>query len=283
MVTNNILIVCKPRKAAERSSGSHKEHDETLEKIKAWKKTQPCGSVSIATLAEAHRGFLEAAGKPCYDLVVAVGGDGTLLAVSHFVGDDIPVLLINSAPSYSEGYFAGGDLSNVTELLDDWQSFVVDALERPKIARMRISLNGHVLTSRALNDALFCHSNPAMTSRYSLQTPGQDAEAQMSSGVWFCTAAGSTAAVRSAGGFTMPHDNKNLQYLVREPFQPRRKRIHNVHGFVRPTEKIEITSGIKDGAIYIDGSYITNAVYEGDKLVIEASDRPLTLVNFRKK
>ena len=38
------------------------------------------------------------------DLVVAVGGDGTLLAASHNVVD-VPILGVNSAPGHSVGFF----------------------------------------------------------------------------------------------------------------------------------------------------------------------------------
>lgn len=34
-----------------------------------------------------------------FDLVVTVGGDGTLLQASHFMDDSIPVLGVNSDPT----------------------------------------------------------------------------------------------------------------------------------------------------------------------------------------
>ena len=40
-----------------------------------------------------------------YDLVVTVGGDGTLLAASHLLGPETPVLGVNSAPEHSVGFF----------------------------------------------------------------------------------------------------------------------------------------------------------------------------------
>lgn len=36
------------------------------------------------------------------DLVVTVGGDGTLLQASHFMDDSIPVLGVNSDPTKAE-------------------------------------------------------------------------------------------------------------------------------------------------------------------------------------
>src|ERR1019366_7356859 len=40
-----------------------------------------------------------------HDLVVTVGGDGTLLAASHGIGPGIGLLGVNSAPSHSLGFF----------------------------------------------------------------------------------------------------------------------------------------------------------------------------------
>ena len=48
-----------------------------------------------------------------FDLVVTIGGDGTLLQASHFMDDSIPVLGVNSDPTQIEevslllGPFAG--------------------------------------------------------------------------------------------------------------------------------------------------------------------------------
>lgn len=36
------------------------------------------------------------------DLVVTIGGDGTLLQASHFMDDSVPVLGVNSDPTQSE-------------------------------------------------------------------------------------------------------------------------------------------------------------------------------------
>jgi NAD+ kinase len=43
-----------------------------------------------------------------WDLVVTLGGDGTLLWASHLVGPETPMLAINSAPRTSVGYFLRG-------------------------------------------------------------------------------------------------------------------------------------------------------------------------------
>jgi NAD+ kinase len=51
------------------------------------------------------------------DLVVTVGGDGTLLGASHGIGPGVPLLGINSSPAHSIGFFCAGKKGHVHETL----------------------------------------------------------------------------------------------------------------------------------------------------------------------
>src|SRR4029453_1431301 len=143
--------------------------------------------------------FPRPAGEPFQaaglDLVVTVGGDGTLLSASHYV-DDVPILAINSAPSHSVGFFCGARSGEAKSAIT---AAMRGTLRRTVLTRMKVTLNGEVVAGRVLNDTLFCHASPAATSRYILEL-GETFEQQKSSGMWIGPAAGSTAAQRSAGG-----------------------------------------------------------------------------------
>lgn len=91
-----------------------------------------------------------------------------------------------------------------------------------------------------------------------------------SSGLRVSTAAGSTAAMLSAGGFAMPILSQDLQYIVREPIAPG---AYNslMHGTVKPEELMEIAWYCKEGLIYIDGSHLIHSVQHGD--IIELSSK----------
>ena len=52
-----------------------------------------------------------------WDLIVTLGGDGTLLWASHLADSSTPILAINRAPDTSVGYFCAGDGHNVHEVL----------------------------------------------------------------------------------------------------------------------------------------------------------------------
>jgi NAD+ kinase len=161
---------------------------------------------------------------PRVDLVVTIGGDGTLLAASHQIGDGVPLLGINSAPEHSIGFFCSGKKGNVLATL---RRAMADKLPRSELTRMRVELNGKTLHARVLNEALFCHASPAATSRYILRVTrpnGKFAEAdQRSSGIWIGPAAGSTAAQRSAGGGgrTVRRRHEQQRHPRRRPRQRR--------------------------------------------------------------
>ena len=146
-------------------------------------------------------------------IVVAVGGDGTVLDVSHRV-EGVPLLGVNSDPDRSRGYFCGTDIDGFAETIRRWRDREAETVT---LRRMSIWLDGERVPYPCLNDVLVANNNPAMMSRYVLSA-GTRSEVQASSGVWISTPAGSTAGIRSAGGTVLPLDGDMLQYLVREPY-----------------------------------------------------------------
>jgi NAD+ kinase len=133
-----------------------------------------------------------------------------------------------------------------------------------------------------LNDVLFTHYCPAATTRYRLRVRRR-AEVQRSSGVWVATAAGSTAAIRSAGGRVDPIATRRLQLVVREPYIARGPGYRILKGFIGEAEQLEIQSFMRAGRLYIDGPHIWRAVEIGSVLRIRRSDEPLRLLGFRPR
>jgi NAD+ kinase len=215
-----------------------------------------------------------------FDLVVTVGGDGTVLHASHAIGPT-PVLGINSAPGTSVGYLTAGAAGQAGELFG---RAVEGSLPIQRLNRMEVRVDGRVVTNRALNDVLFCHECPATTSRYEIRLDGR-AEQQMSSGIWIATAAGSTAAIRAAGGRVMRAGSRRLQFVVREPFpwggadQPSAPEI--VSGFVASGRVLEIHSRSTTARLYVDGPHVVFPVGFGDLVSFGRSAEPLNLLGYR--
>lgn len=211
-----------------------------------------------------------------FDLIVTIGGDGTLLWASHRVPPGMPVLAINSAPAHSVGYFCGGLKGSVRETL---AAALEGRLPAVRLTRMRVELDGRVIHRRVLNDALFCHRIPAATSRYTLKWRGIEEE-QKSSGMWIGPAAGSTAAQRSAGGRELPPRSQKLQFVVREPYVPPEGQYRLCRGLVAPEEELRLVSQVREGRVFLDGPHVVYPVTVGAELVFKRSDQPLTLLAF---
>jgi NAD+ kinase len=207
------------------------------------------------------------------DLVITVGGDGTLLSVSHSVGS-IPMLGVNSAPMDSVGYLCSARMGGVRAHLEAALAGRVRAIT---LARMAVRVDGVVQHARVLNDALFAHAHPANTSRY-LLTVGDHTEEQRSSGIWVSTATGSTAAIHSAGGRVLPLRSRKLQYVVREPYAAPGERALCLGGVLRQGQVFEVANKMREAKVYLDGPRTALTVEIGQRVRFERSDEPLMLL-----
>jgi NAD+ kinase len=256
---------------------SHSDHIETIEEVRA----------AVADLGVnaswSDRPHEFTVGPDC-DLVVIVGGDGTLLGASHGVGPGVPLLGVNSSPAFSVGFFCGTQKGRVKEAL---AAALRGELRRSELTRMRVELNGRPLNDRVLNEALFCHVSPAATSRYILRTLGDGGlvlseEEHMSSGVWVGPAAGSTGAQRSAGGLTLPLADSQLQYVVREPYRPHDEKLRLVIGHIGDGESVALKSKMRHSSVFLDGDHLVHDVAMGDVVTMRRSAEPLVVLGLRR-
>lgn len=245
---------------------SHREHTRTVEAV--IDALDRLGARALV-LRRAHAAF-DAADAA---LVVAVGGDGTLLAASHNVGNT-PILGVNSAPAFSVGFFCSAQRKNIQRTLGDALEGRLDSLT---LTRMSVALNGRERSRRVLNEALYCHLSPAATSRY-LLSHRRVCEPQKSSGFWLGPAAGSTAALHSAGGRVLPLRSKKLQVVVREPYAPAGTRYRLLRFTVSPGEKLEAQSMMQDACMFLDGPYRQIGVSLGDVATFRVSPEPLRVL-----
>ena len=212
------------------------------------------------------------------DLIVTVGGDGTLLAASHSVVD-VPILGVNSAPDHSIGFFCAAKRANIEEML---AAALDKRLKKVRLNRMRVAVNGRIRSRGVLNDVLLCHRSPAATSRYIIEHQGRQEE-QRSSGMWVGPAAGSTAAQKSAGGRVLPLGSKKLQLVVREPYVPRGQTYKLMRILISPGEDLIVRSKMNDALMFVDGPYKKIAVALGDTVTFSNSDQPLTVLGLSRR
>lgn len=212
-----------------------------------------------------------------YDLVMALGGDGTVLHASHQIGET-PVLGINSAPGHSVGFLTATTIDQAAELLERALS---GRLEVTTLQRMAVDIDGRQVYGRVLNDVLFSHECPASTARYILRL-GDVEEEQMSSGLWAGPAAGSTAAMRASGGRVLPPRSRKLQFIVREPYRRNGSSYRLTRGLVPPGERLVIRNVTDSARMYVDGPHVVLPVQLGETVVLRLSDEPLHLLGFSR-
>ncbi len=215
---------------------------------------------------------------PSADLIVTLGGDGTLLWASHAASSRLPMVAVNTSPTTSVGYFCAGE--NAVDLTE---AAIAGKLPEMQLARMRVSLNDAVLTDRVLNDVLFSHSCPAATTEFVLDTSGTDRLIK-SSGVWVATAAGSTAAIRSAGGEVLPWESRRLQYAVREPYIGDSEQAPgSMVASLEPGEAMSVVTQTHSTCIYLDGPHREHHLTLGNRVTFSVSKDALTLLGLSKR
>lgn len=216
-----------------------------------------------------------------YDLVITVGGDGTFLWASKFVGPDVPMLGVNSAPNSSVGFFTA---TTAEGFRDTFALFLDNNLSNTKLSRLKLEVNGDLVQDRILNDVLFAAAHPAALTKYIFRKTrdGHEILGEMHrcSGIWVSTAAGSTGANLSAGGFPLPLGDTRGQFVVREPMKNLETGIMIEHpkGFFKRSEAIEITCKTRKAVLACDGTTLTYPATTGDRIRISRSEESLHIL-----
>ena len=282
------------------------------------------------------------------DLIVAVGGDGTVLSSAHFVDHGtIPLLGINSDPNISSedrqvkkkksderrshGALCSFTALNMEEGLQEVLHGGGNLQKRTRIRCKVKSTFSETLLVPALNDLLIANPSPAAVSRYRMgwmqwvhdEQPGASQPNEgtqiygtvtrfggsayhvhnslnvWSSGMWVCTATGSTAAMAAAGGKPMPDlSDTSLQYLIREhmretiptqsppaesgSIQPNANTFLD-NDLMQDGQKLHIRWNSQTGRIFIDGSHLTHHLELGDEIMIDNQAPPLQMYSVEKR
>lgn len=249
----------------------HRVHQQTLETVKQaltkWR----------VPFTLVYRGELRTAAG--YDLVVCVGGDGTVLQAAHLLSDT-PILGVNSDPQRSEAVFCAATGATFERVL---RQLLAGKQAGLSLSRLRITLNGRSLEPLALNDVLVAHEDPSTMSRYRLQI-GRRREVQKSSGLWIATAAGSSSAVLAAGGTRLAWSARRFQYRPRELYHGRLSRCRLTGGILLSRAAVQVTWLMREGVAYLDGPHVRHPLRFGDRLVVTLSPHhPLRVLGIQER
>jgi NAD+ kinase len=211
------------------------------------------------------------------DLMVALGGDGTLLRASRMVaGLDVPVLGVNL-----------GQLGFLTAATED-ELELDRILNRQFYLDRRFTLKATLLdgasaptaTLHALNDFVLQQVGMARVTRLSLQVGAQGQEEEIGSftgdGVILATPTGSTAYSLSAGG---PIIVPRMECMVLTPICPHTLAVRPL---VIPADERITVRGVdrKVGLVLTVDGQEGRAVDEDGAVVVEKGDVVIPLVRF---
>ena len=212
-------------------------------------------------------------GAEC-DLVVVVGGDGSMLnAARALVSHDVPVLGVNR-----------GRLGFLTDILpDEIETALADVLDGKFLEESRFMLEFSVIRDdqtlpggTALNDVVLHPGTAAQMVEFELFINGQFVNSQQSDGIIVATPTGSTAYSLSAGGPIM-HPSLNAVVLV--PMYPHTLSSRPLVLDADSEIRLEV---VKQRSIYplvsCDGA-IRFHTEPGDSIIIRKKNGPLRLIH----
>ena len=210
------------------------------------------------------------------DLVIVLGGDGTLLAMAKAIaesGQDIPILAVNF-----------GSLGFLTEITRPEIFQSLDAVISGKATHdLRMMLRASatragrpLLTHLALNDVVFSRTALSRMIELDVSVGDQFVASVKADGLIVATPTGSTAYNLAAGG---PIVHPSMDALVLTPIAPHT--LTNRPIVISADREVRVKSaGTNAGdEVYVTVDGQTGfALNEGDEIAITKADRPIRLI-----
>jgi len=206
------------------------------------------------------------------DLVVAFGGDGTLIRAAHLCS-------IKGTPILGVYYGRFGFVTQCAPecLFDCLEQIIAGSYEVESRMMLEASLvraGQPIATIHALNEAVLQRSVSARMMSFRVDVDGREMTTYPADGVIVCTPTGSTAYNLSAGG---PIVDPNLQALIVTAIAP-----HILHSrplVLRPDSEVVINMQVEagDSVLSADGQTRLH-ILDGDSVLIRRSERLTNLV-----
>jgi NAD+ kinase len=208
------------------------------------------------------------------DLIVAIGGDGTLLYAARLVaGHSVPLLGINRGRL--------GFLTDVspTSMLEDVDSVLAGRYSEDRRSLLAARLeqhDGNTVRALALNDVVVNKLETGHTMEFETSINGRFVNSHGGDGLVIATATGSTAYALSCGG---PIVEPDLDVWVLAPISPHTLSDRPI--VVRAGSKIQLRLSDRfesRAQVTCDGTVI-GELEQGDNLHVEAADAEITLLH----
>lgn len=205
------------------------------------------------------------------DLIVVLGGDGTLLSIARRADASVPILGVNL-----------GELGFLTEIVEDEAMAMLGRvvagryeLDRRMTLGATLARRGRVLRRfRALNDVVITNGARARIVEFAVSVDGLALTTYRADGIIIATPTGSTAYSLSAGG---PVVEPTVQVLLLSPISPHT--LSNRPVVLRPSAVVRITLAAReeDAVLTIDGQEVV-PLAGGDVIEVRQGRSKVSLV-----
>ena len=263
----------RARKVAVVAKRVSREALETAVELAHWLRRRQLDVALDSTILEAHpeletEAFDRAAD---YDLVVVLGGDGTLLSVARNLADSIPILGVNMGNL--------GFLTEVprSELYPSVMRFLEGDFEVDERALLDVTLkraSGEAVPYRVLNDAVLNKSALARIIELVVTVDGHRVATYRSDGLIISTPTGSTAYNLAAGG---PILNPQLPVVVVTPICPHTLTLRPIVVPDSASVDIRLETSHEEVYLTLDGQEGTQIEY-GDTVSLRRSEDVVRLI-----
>jgi NAD+ kinase len=263
----------KARKVAVVAKRVSREALETAVELAHWLRRRQLDVALDSTILEAHPELeTEAFDRGAdYDLVVVLGGDGTLLSVARNLADSIPILGVNMGNL--------GFLTEVprSELYPSVMRFLEGDFEVDERVLLDVTLrraSGEELLYRVLNDAVINKSALARIIELVVTVDGHRVATYRSDGLIISTPTGSTAYNLAAGG---PILNPQLPVVVVTPICPHTLTLRPIVVPDSASVDIRLETSHEEVYLTLDGQEGTQIEY-GDTVSLRRSEDVVRLI-----
>ena len=208
------------------------------------------------------------------DLIVAIGGDGTLLYAARLIaGRPVPLLGVNRGRL---GFLTDVSPASMLEDVDTVLAGGYSEDRRSLLAARLESHTGEVARALALNDVVVNKWETGRTMDFETSINGRFVNSHGGDGMVIATATGSTAYALSCGG---PIVEPDLDVWVLAPISPHTLSDRPI--VVRAGSKIALRMSDRfesRAQVTCDGTAIGDLA-QGDNLYVEAADAQITLLH----
>lgn len=207
------------------------------------------------------------------DMVIAIGGDGTLLYAARLVaGHEVPLLGINR-----------GRLGFLTDVMPQDMMGCLEAALAGKLEqdarpllRARLHLEGEVAEGLALNDVVLQKAGTGRMLDFETRVNGVYVNTHAGDGIVVASATGSTAYALSCGG---PIIEPSLDVLVLAPICPHTLSDRPVVVSARSQIEIRLLERLDTRAQVVCDGAVLGEINTSDRLQITVAEHRITLLH----